>query len=148
MTTLAVQNDFPFSKRQWIWPVAVAALIFLASSRSQLGGPGIPGIDKVVHFAVFGLLATLVVRLGRGSRAAWLSVVVVSAYGLLDEWHQSFTPGRSVELADWLADTGGAALAVVMYAGWAWYRNFLEAPVFRAQRRVENTAAASTVSPP
>ncbi|HEX2855628.1 MAG TPA: VanZ family protein [Opitutaceae bacterium] len=146
MTTLAVQNDFPVSKRQWIWPLAMAALIFAASSRSHLGGPAVAGIDKVTHFAVYGLLATLVVRLGRGSRAAWLSVLVVSLYGLSDEWHQSFTPGRSVELADWLADTGGAALAVAMYSGWTWYRKLLEAPVFRTQRRVENAATPATVS--
>jgi VanZ family protein len=145
VTTLAVQNGFPFSKREWIWPVAVAELIFLASSRSQMGGPSVSESDKVVHFAGFGLLATLVVHLGRGSRAAWLSVVLVSAHGILNECYQSFTRGRSVELADWMADTGGAALAVVIYAGWTWYRNFWRRRFF-AQRRVENTATASTDS--
>jgi VanZ family protein len=135
VTTLTVQNDFPVSKRQWIWPIAIGALIFAASSRSKLGGPDVPGIDKVVHFAVYGLLATLVVRLGRGSRAAWGAVFLVSLYGFLDEWHQSFTPGRSVEVGDWVADTGGAALAVMLYASWKGYRNLLEAPVFRFRSR-------------
>lgn len=148
MTTLAVPNDYPVSKRQWLWPLALAALIYAASSRSQLAGPEVVGIDKLTHFAVYGLLATLVVRLGRGSRAAWLSVAVVSLYGWLDEWHQSFTPGRTVEAADWLADTAGAALAVVLYTSWARYRNFLETPLSRAQRRrVENAAVPATVLP-
>jgi hypothetical protein len=116
----------------------VAALIFLASSRSQLAGPSMPGSDKVVHFAVYGLLGTLIVRLGRGSRSAWIAVLLVSAYGMSDEWHQSFTPGRSVEVADWLADTLGGALAVGLYRLWPRYRSGLETPLFRRQRRIEN----------
>ena len=123
----------------------VAALIFLASSRSDLAGPSVEGSDKVAHFGVYGLLATLVVRLGRGPWSAWIALAVVSAYGVSDEWHQSFTPGRSVEFADWLADTLGAALAIVLYRRWAWYRARLETPLGR-KRRIENSAPVTTVS--
>ena len=123
----------------------IAALIFFASGQSDVGGPSIPGIDKVTHFAVYGLLATLVVRLGRTRRSAWISLVVVSAYGITDEWHQSFTPGRSVEIADWVADTAGAAVAILCYWNWTWYRTRLESPL-RRKRRVENHASVPTVS--
>lgn len=102
------------SRRQYLWPMAVAALIFVASSRSQLAEPGLPSIDKVAHFSVYGLLATLMVRLGRGAKAAWVSITLASLYGMSDEWHQSFTPGRAVELLDWIADTLGAATAVIL----------------------------------
>ncbi len=133
--------------RAVLWPVIIAALIFLASSRSQIAGPvGVEGFDKVAHFSVYGLLATLVVRLGRGWKAALVSVLLVSVYGASDEWHQGFTPGRSVELADWMADTFGGALAVALYAAWPGYRRRLETSVTSRQRRVENVAAVATVS--
>jgi VanZ family protein len=72
---------------------------------------------------------------------------VVSAYGLFDEWHQSFTPGRFVEAADWVADTAGAAMAIVLYRSWGAYRRLLETPL-RRKRRIENGQPIATVSAP
>jgi VanZ family protein len=50
---------------------------------------------------------------GEGVRR-WLSVclalVVASAYGVSDEWHQSFTAGRDSDVFDWVADVIGAVL--------------------------------------
>ena len=51
-------------------------------------------------------------RLAQGGITMWLAGGGVKggmAYGATDEWHQSFVPGRSTELADWIADTAGAA---------------------------------------
>ena len=142
---MTVPKPSRLSSRAWLWPVLVAGVIFYASCQSKVAAPGIEGIDKVSHFSVYGLLATLVVRLREGRKAAWLSIVIVSFYGMTDEWHQSFTPGRSVEVADWLADTLGAALAVVMYTRWTTYRTWLEKPLW-TKRRVENGQPATTVS--
>ncbi|MEO7599485.1 MAG: VanZ family protein [Opitutus sp.] len=125
--------------------MAIAALIFFASSQSKIAGPSIEGIDKVAHFCVYGLLATLVVRLGNHRRFAWVALVLVSAYGITDEWHQSFTPGRSVEFADWLADTLGAALAIFLYRTWTWYRTRLERSLWRKQR-VETATSVITIA--
>jgi VanZ family protein len=103
-------------------------MIVMASSRSNVAGPpGIPYLDKIAHFSVFGLLATLVVR-SPGFRRRWAlaAVVLVSLFGITDEFHQSFTPGRSVEFEDWLADTLGASLAVALYVNWTVYRRRLE----------------------
>ena len=111
----------------WFWPAAVAGMIFLASHRSTVAAGGdIPHGDKVVHFAVYGLLGTLACRPARTWRGAVLAVVVTSAFGASDEWHQSFVPGRSAEVADWVADTAGAACAALLYVRWAWYRRQLE----------------------
>ena len=139
MTTAMVQNDSSVRRREWGWVLAVAGVIFWASSRSTVATPGlgIADFDKVAHFSVYGLLATLTVRAGRGPRAAWLAVVAVSLFGASDEWHQSFVPGRSCELADWVADTIGAALAVSLYTRWGWYRARLETALFR-KARIEN----------
>jgi VanZ family protein len=117
------------SRMAWIWPVALAGVIFAASSRPQVVNVGAwPGADKAVHFVVYGLLGVLCRRLGRGRRAAMLAVLAASAYGATDEWHQSFVPSRAAELADWVADTLGAAVAVSIYARSPRMRHLLETP--------------------
>jgi VanZ family protein len=120
--------------RRLLWALAIAGLIFYASSRSRVAAPGITRIDdKFGHFAVYGLLGTLVCRLGSGWRVAAGALIVVSAYGASDEWHQSFVAGRSADLQDWIADTLGAAVAIALYAGWPRYRRWLETPLWRAR---------------
>jgi len=101
--------------------------------------PEITQFDKVAHFAVYGFLGTLVYRAGAPKWPAWLAVLVVSAFGATDEWHQYFVPGRDCDVFDWLADTLGAALAVTLYVKWAWYRRLLEIRV-GPQRQVEKPA--------
>jgi VanZ family protein len=105
----------------------------MASSRSQVAAPDVPDIDKIAHFFVYGLLGTLLARVPqvvvwRGLGVYW-AVALASFFGISDEFHQSFTPGRSVELADWVMDTSGAALAVFIYARWSAYRRFMECPL-------------------
>ena len=137
------------SRIRYLWPFAIAALIFVASSRSHVAAPQVTLIDdKIVHFAVYGLLATLVCRLGGGWRAAGWSLLLVSAYGASDEWHQSYVPGRSMELMDWIADTTGAAVAIALYVGWARYRGWLEWPLGRGTRAGEILAASQAVQKP
>ena len=47
-----------------LWPVALAGVIFAASSRPQVVDVGsLPGADKGVHFLVYGLLGILCCRL-------------------------------------------------------------------------------------
>lgn len=120
--------------------MALAVTIVVASGRGQVAAPAIVDFDKVAHFAIFGLLATLVARAGFPGRRAWLAVLIVSLFGLSDEWHQSFTPGRDVEVLDWVADSLGALVAVAVYGGWPGYRRWLERIVGRRQRRVEKPA--------
>lgn len=40
-----------------------------------------------------------------------LAIGITSLYGMSDEFHQYFTPHRSVNISDWLADTAGAITA-------------------------------------
>ncbi len=53
-------------------------------------------------------------------------ILAVSLFGLSDEFHQAYTPGRAVEFADWVADTLGAVVAVFAYWKWDAYRRILE----------------------
>ncbi|WFB36417.1 VanZ family protein [Kiritimatiellota bacterium B12222] len=113
------------------FPFLILLAVFLASGQSQIASPGFSfRMDKIAHFAVFGALATSVIRLPRLRESKWkgalLVCVMVGIYGALDEFRQSFTPGRMVELDDWFADLLGAGVAVVLYQGWPFYRRVLE----------------------
>ena len=120
----------------------MAATIIVASSRSQMAAPQIVDFDKFAHFSVYGLLGSLVLRCRTGRHWAVWAVLIVSAFGGTDELHQSFTPGRSMEWADWICDTTGAALAVSLYARWTWYRRLLECRLNRP--RAENSVPSAS----
>lgn len=118
-------EDQSISRTRWVWPVLLAFTIFHASGQGAVAAPDIVSIDKIGHFGVFGLLGSLIARTQPPERW-WLGVLLASLYGICDEFRQSFTPGRSVEYADWVADTLGAAVAVTLYAKWAFYRRMME----------------------
>jgi VanZ family protein len=48
------------------------------------------------------------------TRAILLVVLGIALFGALDEWHQQFIPGRSMELFDWMADLTGATIGTVV----------------------------------
>ncbi|MGC4073141.1 MAG: VanZ family protein [Nibricoccus sp.] len=124
----------PSSSRAFIWPLVLMALIFFASSNSNIAAPNIGGIDKAGHFVVYGWLGVLWARVPALTRltplGVWIAVLAASLYGISDEFHQSFTPGRSVEFDDWIADTIGALVAVTIYARWHGLRRWLERGLF------------------
>jgi VanZ family protein len=126
--------------RRILWPIALALLVVACSSRQlpQWAEP-VFSSDKLVHALVFGLLATLVARLASVQRTRplgiYAAIVIVSVFGISDELHQHFTPGRSMDIWDWTADTVGAALATALYAEWQAYRRLLETPVLRLFRK-------------
>lgn len=118
-------------KREILWPIALIVIVFLASGRSKLASPDVGfSYDKIVHFLVFGLIATSVLRIQIIIRKGWkgvcITILLVSCYGIFDEFRQSFTAGRTVDPKDWIADTSGAILASVIYFKWGWYRKTLE----------------------
>ncbi|MDP3069338.1 MAG: VanZ family protein [Opitutaceae bacterium] len=131
--TLDVVSGRSFRPLRLLWPLLLAAVVFYASGRSHVAGPGLTRVDdKIGHFLAYGLFATLLCRaFGAHGRGALIALLLASAYGASDEWHQSFVPGRNSELADWIADTLGAALAVGLYTWVTPYRRLLEAPLWR-----------------
>jgi VanZ family protein len=125
---------------QLFWPVALAAVITWESvSAVPSVGPEWLSFDKLAHFGVFGLLATTLARLDAAKRWRLLgplwAIVLVSIYGMAIEFLQALTPLRSMEYDDWLADTLGAAVAVVLYLRWTRYRRLLERPAGRRRRQ-------------
>ncbi len=114
--------------KRWIWPLILAVTIFMASGSSSIAGPDVVGIDKVAHFLIFGLIGILILRSRKPVTWKWAicAFLITSAYGALDEFRQSFTPGRSVEWYDWYADTFGAFLSIFLYKTVPLYSKLLE----------------------
>jgi VanZ family protein len=109
-------------KRLFLWGPVLAhmALIFFLSSITHADMPG--GIsDKVAHFLVYGLLGFLILRAlsggslnGMTAVRAIAAVVLAGLYGVTDEIHQFFVPGRNSDVLDIVADTLGAGGAVAL----------------------------------
>lgn len=117
-----------------IMPAAwVMSTIWWLSDRQTLPTP--PGLTSEIwsyigHIGMFGLLGiTIWWALGMNSRLfdrerSWYAIGIATAYGVLDEYHQSFVPGRDPSALDVLADFVGAALAVMILP--RLYRRFFE----------------------
>lgn len=74
------------------------------------------GLDKVVHFSVYAVLGLLVTRAldVPRTRVALLSAIAsMTVFGLLDEVHQHWIPGRDASIADWAADILGATVGLL-----------------------------------
>jgi len=104
--------------RGWFRAMSLAStagymsLIFYLSSKPSVPVPPLfPHQDKIFHFiAYFGLavlLANCTPRNYSLRRRFWLAFSIAAAYGITDEFHQSFVPGRDATIGDWLADAAG-----------------------------------------
>ena len=95
------------SARRWLPPALWAALILvLTSIPSPPDAPGgIPHLDKVVHFVLYGGLGWLAARaVGTSTpRALALVVLAIAMFAGVDEWHQQFF-ARDPSIADWIAE--------------------------------------------
>jgi VanZ family protein len=80
-----------------------------------------PSVQNALHVPAYAALAGA----WRWALGAWLRVpvvraigacVIASAYGVFDEWHQSFVPGRYASLADVILDVAGAVVGIWLAA--------------------------------
>jgi VanZ family protein len=82
-------------------------------------------IRKCGHVTEYFLLSLLVlrgIRAGQrdfGIRVAVTAILIVAVYAALDEYHQSFVPGRGAAVSDVLLDTAGGAAAQLVVAMFA-----------------------------
>ena len=95
-----------------------AVLLVLVGGRSNVPRVESPlPLDKAAHFVMYGLLGVMATMgwraAGRLPRLLWV-LVLASLVGVIDEIHQSTVPGRSPEVADWIADTLGIAAAALL----------------------------------
>lgn len=102
--------------------ILIAGSIWFISSQSTLPQiKGILGFDKLQHviaYLVFAGALGLWFSLKQWKTRRLLTLLVVmgiaSAYGVIDEIHQSFVPGRNCNVWDWTADTLGGILGSLL----------------------------------
>jgi VanZ family protein len=129
MTTFFARH--PFIRNQ-LPALAWAALISVASSVPGDSIPDMPILsqDKLIHFGIYLLLAWLTYRAfrrqtrfpGLTARAGLATLAVVAFYGMVDELHQLFVPGRSCDIYDWMSDMLGGFVLVLIMSTISWYR--------------------------
>jgi len=99
------------------------AILWLSSlSPDELPDAAFAFWDKVNHFAAFvvgGWLAASALRIScpqaAGIRVVVTAIVIVAAFGVLDEALQTWTPGRvGADVVDWTADVLGATTGALM----------------------------------
>ena len=133
-------------------PILWAAFIFLASSNSDplffLSKEGVQFLKHtrflgqsllnltwaMSHVFIYAVLAFLFVRALAYHRhftlrLFWITFAVTLLYGVSDEIHQVFVPGRGFQLYDILMDGVGALLGLGVYA----LHNFKRAQKLREQ---------------
>ena len=107
----------------WLPVLAIAAAITWLSQQPHypFGVELAPPFDKFAHASAFGLLGlAMELALARTRpdlplyKRHLLVFVAVSAFGALDEFHQSFVPGRDADVFDWMADTVGGVLGLAV----------------------------------
>jgi len=117
----------------WLPVIAYMGMIFGFSSLSRLPPP--PGSLSYyhVHVAAYAGLAMLIVRaLSRGSlqNVTWRVVIgaiaISSLYGVSDEYHQRFVPGRDFDVFDMGADALGSIAGAWAINAWSIIRRRFE----------------------
>ncbi|MDD5266195.1 MAG: VanZ family protein [Methylococcales bacterium] len=96
--------------------------IYWLSSQTSLKEPfdfGFELQDKLYHAGAYFIMGILAWRsfghwVSSPIILAFLTIAFCSLYGISDEWHQSFVPGRQSDSTDWMADTSGAILAAFL----------------------------------
>ena len=107
----------------WLPLVAWMGLIFYLSAQPDLPQTHAHWADLIIsiaaHAFVFGVLAVLWARvLGQRRYGLALAFVLTMLYALIDEYHQTFVPGRYADAWDLVCDGLGAILALGLWAWW------------------------------
>lgn len=114
-----------------LWAVLAAAhmtLIAWSSHRTWEGAaPSFRGAGNLMHVPLYfalGFMAAAALGVGvrdlpRGSRRAVAAVAWAVAFGIADEIHQSFVPGRTSSVQDVVVDLLSAAAAALALRAWS-----------------------------
>ena len=108
----------------WAPVIAYAAGIYIFSGMPhppQVLPSGFPYSDKIYHFIEYAVFSFLILRALYSSKDGikadlrLLAFGLALFYGLTDEFHQHFVPGRDASVFDLLVDGLGAFIGQLFY---------------------------------
>ena len=111
----------PRFTRLWLPVILYAGLIFVLSSLPAAKIPlEISKLDKFFHLLEYLFFGILIARGIKGTypalsikRIYFLVAIIALLYGISDEFHQFFVPGRTVSLWDALSDGLGGLIGAL-----------------------------------
>ena len=91
----------------------------------------IPHLNKLIHGCAYALLAVFAVCIFQEKYSRWKAIIWLILFGGLIELAQGYFPtGRSMELADFIANTIGIGLGVLLAKHWN-VLHFIERKFFK-----------------
>lgn len=118
---------FKFLEKRKVWLIYIPLFIYwiILITATSIPAEKLPSIklsDKIEHFiAYFGLaiLLNLTLMYQRKSiflfnKASLVTIFICSFYGAVDELHQILIPGRFADTMDWLSDSLGTIMGVLV----------------------------------
>lgn len=122
----AVPTSHAARVRRRFWTLALPLywlVLFAGTHYPRLRLAGLPvNSDKWLHFSAFALLALCFWQFARVRRGplqpsfALVALAVLLPYAAIDEFSQALIPGRSADWRDWLADSTGIAVTLLLCA--------------------------------
>jgi hypothetical protein len=103
--------------KYYIFPFTIMGTLFYLSHQSSVdvGIDWFYGMDKILHSIAYGVLCiswVISLFVNKVEKFAMRAFLFTSAYGIFDEFHQYFVPGRTPDPFDWMADCAGALAAL------------------------------------
>jgi VanZ family protein len=116
---------------RWALVLGWMAVIFILSAQPDLPHPSLGWLNLAIscsaHAFVYAVLALLLAwAFGTDRRALFWAFSLAMLYGLSDEFHQAFVPGRVADPLDLLCNGAGAGVAL---GAWARLRRVLQRPL-------------------
>lgn len=101
----------------WIFGMCVGAVLSLMPTTPRQ--VVIPHLDKLIHGTSYALLATFATCIFQQKNARWKAIIWLIFFGGLIELAQGYFPtGRTMEFADFIANTIGIGLGVLAARRW------------------------------
>ena len=101
----------------------VALITIQSSLTSEILSLKMPkGVDKLIHFSIFGTLGWVMTRGMLKSESNfmiknyfWIVPLFTGLFAIIDEYHQALVPGRFPDYKDWIADFLGVLFFMWLY---------------------------------
>jgi len=100
------------------WLLVVAVLV-ISSWPGSASSPSIQHLDKLVHFAAFFILTSLLLFGYTFRKPLLIPALIMALFGILIEVIQIFVPYRVFSMPDFVTDLFGIMLALLLFRNYS-----------------------------